>query len=71
MRYVPGIHADGAVVITPAGKKAFTQTITLGGQVMIAGDALPMLIDNDPYQYRVCLYAELELGKQWKRVERK
>jgi len=63
MRYVPGVHADCAVLIMPVIKRAFTQTISLGVQVTIVKDALPILVNNVASTYHLCLYAGLEIGK--------
>ncbi len=67
MRYVPGLYGECAVVITPGGRKAFVQTISLGAQGMLCSARLPLLAEHEGAWYQLRLFAGLDLGKRWKR----
>jgi hypothetical protein len=63
--YIPGLYAEGVIVIVPRKGKAFIQTITLGINGSMQSDVLPLVADAESSHFRGCLFAGVEIGKRW------
>ena len=66
IRCIPGAYIEGAFTIQPAKyKMGMIQTITLGAQLSIHSQALPVMAGLNANNWQGCLFAGLELGKRW------
>jgi hypothetical protein len=62
--FVPGCYLEAAITITRGKSIALVQKITLGINLSIYKDALPIMADQRSYSWTASLYAGLYIGKR-------
>lgn len=66
IKYIPGLFAELAVVVSPDKNKSFVQTITIGGNAAFYTSKIEIMAERKAYPFQASFFVGLAMGKRWK-----